>query len=125
MARPSRPVTLCSFSSMPGYISANCWTNSRQQVERGRFAGRDVEPAGFDAAALGGERVVQGVDLVDQRRRQFVERFAVGREADLRPAALEELVFSSRSSAWICSDTLGWLRNSFSAAFEMLPACAA
>ena len=41
------------------------------------------------------------------------------------PRRSNKVVSSSRSSAWTCSDTDGWLRQSCSAAREMLPLGAA
>ena len=69
--------------------------------------------------------LAERVDSFHQRQRQLVECLALGRERDARPRRSKSAVFNSRSSAWICSDTVGWLRNMRSAAFETLPACAA
>ena len=62
----------------------------RQQVEDGRFTGRDVDLAGVEAPAALGERVGKAVDAFHQRRGKLVQRAALRRERDSGATALEQ-----------------------------------
>ena len=62
----------------------------RQDIEDGRFTGRDVEPAAGLPMPAGGERRRKRIDSLDQRAGQLVKGLAVGGEPDLRSAAVEQ-----------------------------------
>ena len=69
--------------------------------------------------------VVERVDRVDQRPGQLVQRLAVGRELDLRPAALEELGLELALQGLDLQRDAGLAEHRRSAALEMLPVWAA